>query len=341
MSKLIMEKSFIRELKKTLNKTQNIVVIPHKNPDGDALGSCLALFHFLIKSGHNCNIISPSNYPEFLNWLPGQKAIIKYSSNNSLCEKIIDQCDVIFTLDFNSLNRIDILGDVVKKSSSIKVMIDHHENPDNYANLIYSNPKLGSTCEMIFNVIEELDFSLLDKSIAICIYTGIMTDSGSFRYPSTSSKTHLIISKLLSTGISHSSIYQNIYDIYSFDRISLLAKALSNIRKIEALNAVYLTLTQYELNENNFNKGDSEGFVNYGLSIKGMIFSTILIEHAKEKIIKMSFRSKGSFDVNKFARKYFNGGGHVNAAGGISYENINQTILDLVNATKKYSDQLI
>ena len=335
-----MDKKFILNLKRLLSVKQNIVIFPHKNPDGDALGASLALFHFLKTKGHKCNIISPSDYPDFLKWLPGQNKIIEYPSNKLICNKIISQSNLIFTLDFNSLSRINEIKDIVIGSKSKKILIDHHPNPDDYAELVYSDPTIGSTCEMIYNVIYEIDKNLINKDIASCLYTGIMTDSGSFKFPSTSSKTHYIVSDLLTKKINHSLIHQNIFDVNSFDKISLLSKTLANIKKVKNLNAVYAILTKNDLKNANYKKGDSEGFVNHGLSIKGIILSVILIEDSKEKYIKMSFRSKGSFDVNKFAKKYFNGGGHRNAAGGISFESIDKTKEMLISAIIKNNQKL-
>jgi phosphoesterase RecJ-like protein len=187
---------------------------------------------------------------------------------------------------------------------------------------------------------EALDISLINKTIATCIYTGIMTDSGSFRFQSTTAVTHSIVSNLLDMGIDHTQIHNNIYDTYSFGRLQLLGKALTNLVKVEPLNAVYITLSQEELTQCDFKKGDTEGFVNYGLSLDGIILAIILIENTQEKIIKMSFRSKGKFNVNEFARKHFNGGGHHNAAGGVSHENLEVTTQKVHQTILQYKDQL-
>ena len=182
-------------------------------------------------------------------------------------------------------------------------------------------------CEMIFELISGLDQNYINADIATCLYTGIMTDTGSFRFPSTTARTHQIVGKLIEKGAQPHTIYQKIYDIFSLNRLKLLRTALHNLKKIDEIPVVYITLSQKELNHNNFKKGDTEGFVNYGLSIAGITLAVIMIENEPEKIIKMSFRSKGPFDVSQFAKKYFNGGGHMNAAGGISYLNLHETIL--------------
>ena len=335
-----MKNNFIPALKEQLSNRKEIVIIPHKNPDGDALGSCLGLKHFLDLMSHSCSVISPNDYPEFLEWIPGQEQIIKYNKSEEKSEKLLLEADLIFTLDFNSLSRIKPMDEILENCKATKIMIDHHEQPDDYADLMYSDPGLGSTCEMVYNLMEALDISLINKTIATCIYTGIMTDSGSFRFQSTTAVTHSIVSNLLDMGIDHTQIHNNIYDTYSFGRLQLLGKALTNLVKVEPLNAVYITLSQEELTQCDFKKGDTEGFVNYGLSLDGIILAIILIENTQEKIIKMSFRSKGKFNVNEFARKHFNGGGHYNAAGGVSHENLEVTTQKVHQTILQYKDQL-
>ena len=335
-----MKNNFIPALKEQLSNRKKIVIIPHKNPDGDALGSCLGLKHFLDLMNHSCWLISPNEYPEFLEWIPGQEQIIIYNKSEEKSEKLLLEADLIFTLDFNSLNRIKPMDEVIENCKAIKVMIDHHAQPDDYADLMYSDPSLGSTCEMVYNLMEAIDVSLINKTIATCIYTGIMTDSGSFRFQTTTAVTHSIISNLLDMGIDHTQIHNNIYDTYSFGRLQLLGKALTNLVKVEPLNAVYITLSQEELTQCDFKKGDTEGFVNFGLSLDGIKLAIILIENTQEKIIKMSFRSKGEFNVNEFARKHFNGGGHHNAAGGVSHENLEMTTQEVHQTILQYKDQL-
>ena len=335
-----MKNNFIPALKEQLSNRKKIVIIPHKNPDGDALGSCLGLKNFLDLMNHSCWVISPNEYPEFLEWIPGQEQIIIYNKSEEESEKLLLEADLIFTLDFNSLNRIKPMDEVIENCKAIKVMIDHHEEPDDYADLMYSDPSLGSTCEMVYNLMEAIDVSLINKTIATCIYTGIMTDSGSFRFQTTTAVTHSIVSNLLDMGIDHTQIHNNIYDTYSFGRLQLLGKALTNLVKVEPLNAVYITLSQEELTQCDFKKGDTEGFVNFGLSLDGIKLAIILIENTQEKIIKMSFRSKGEFNVNEFARKHFNGGGHHNAAGGVSHENLEMTTQKVHQTILQYKDQL-
>ena len=334
-----MDKQLLEEFKKALITQKKIVIIPHKNPDGDALGSSLALQAFLTKTGHNSQIITPNEYPEFLDWMPGQEKIKKFSNALDESIQVIESADIIFTLDFNQLSRIDQLGPLVEKSNALKIMIDHHEHPGDYASITFSDTTKGSTCEMVYELISHLDRDQIDEAIASCLYTGIMTDTGSFRFPSTTARTHQVVGKLIENGAKPHLINQKIYDTNSIDRLRLLGTALKNLKKIDSTPVVYITLSQKELNQNKFKKGDTEGFVNYGLSLKGILLSVIMIENEVEKIIKMSFRSKGSFDVNKFAKKYFNGGGHINAAGGVSNLTLDETVEHFIKVLAEEKSQ--
>ena len=335
-----MKKELQKEFIQILNKPKKVVIIPHKNPDGDALGSTLALNFFLNKTGHQSHVVSPNEYPDFLNWLPGQEGILKHTTETDKSVELIKAADLIFTLDFNSLGRVEMLEPHINASSAKKIMIDHHQEPSDYADIMYSDSNIGSTCEMVYNLISHLDAAQIDQKIATCLYTGIMTDTGSFRFPSTTPKTHHVIAELIDKGANHSEIHQNIYDTFTFDRLRLLGTALTNLKKIKELPVVYITISQEELNRNNFKKGDTEGFVNYGLSLVGISVAVIMIENEQEQIIKMSFRSKGAFSVNDFARTYFNGGGHHNAAGGASKLSLSETESKFINSISKVKNLL-
>ena len=324
------------QIKTLINESSSCVIIPHKNPDGDALGSCLALNHFMLKKGLKSVVISPNDYPSFLKWMPGETEILNFEKESSKSVNELKNADLIFTLDFNDISRSGNMCDNIRLASGKKIMIDHHENPKEYSDLKISNPKIGSTCEMIYDLINHIDSSIIDTDIASCLYTGIMTDTGSFRFPSTTSKTHKIIAKLIEKGANNSKIHQNIYDTFSYNRLKLLGIALKNIQKLDSLPYIIITLSQIELDECSFKKGDTEGFVNHGLSINGIELSVILIESEDDEIIKMSFRSKGNFPVNIFAEKYFNGGGHLNAAGGMSKESMSETKKKLIYHLKSF-----
>ncbi len=334
-----MDSSFISALKEQLSYSRKIVILPHKNPDGDALGSALALFHYLKMKDHDVVVISPNDYPNFLKWLPGEETLLKYSIQAQICNEKLEQADLIFTLDFNALSRVEEMEGAVKNVAAEMIMIDHHEQPENYASLQYSDPQMSSTSEMVYHVINTLESNALNKSIATCLYTGIMTDTGSFRFPSTTPTTHRVIAHLIELGAQSSSIHEKVYDASSISRIKLLGVTLSNLKIIEGLPVAYMTLSRAELQACNYKKGDTEGFVNYGLSLDGIEFSCIMIENEDQDKIKMSFRSQGDFSVNTFARTYFEGGGHINAAGGMSLDSLEKTVKrfeDAVNEIAHY-----
>jgi len=321
-----MKKEAVLAIQNLLATPKKIAIIPHRSPDGDAMGSTLALYHFLLKLNHNPVVISPNEFPNFLAWLPGSETVLIYENDKENCAKILNEAELVFTLDFNALHRTGEMEQVLNKLSAPMIMIDHHQKPDIYATVTYSDTSIGSTCEMIYNMISYLDKKeILDKTIGTCIYTGITTDTGSFRFPSTTSTTHRIVADLIDLGINNSAVHNLLFDDNSANRLQLLGRALQNIKVFPEYKTSYITLSQKELDEFQYQKGDTEGIVNYGLSIKGIHFSTIFIEHRDENIIKISFRSQGNFDVNQFAREHFNGGGHINAAGGKSYESMKAT----------------
>jgi phosphoesterase RecJ-like protein len=321
-----MKKEAVLAIQNLLATPKKIAIIPHRSPDGDAMGSTLALYHFLLKLNHNPVVISPNEFPNFLAWLPGSETVLIYENDKENGTKKLNEAELVFTLDFNALHRTGEMEQVLNKLSAPMIMIDHHQKPDIYATVTYSDTSIGSTCEMIYNLISYLDKKdLLDKTIATCIYTGITTDTGSFRFSSTTSRTHRIVADLIDLGINNSEIHNSLFDDNSANRLQLLGRALQNIKVFPEYKTSYITLSQKELDEFHYQKGDTEGIVNYGLSIKGIHFSAIFIEHRDENIIKISLRSQGNFDVNQFARQHFNGGGHINAAGGKSYESMKAT----------------
>lgn len=322
-----MKKEDIIAIQNLLATPKKIAIIPHRSPDGDAMGSTLALYHFLLKLHHDPVVISPNDFPDFLAWLPGSETVLVYENDKENCTKVLNEAELIFTLDFNALHRTGEMEQVLNKLTVPMIMIDHHQKPDDYAAYIYSDTSIGSTCEMLYNFISLLDKKyLIDKIIATCIYTGITTDSGSFRFPSTSSTTHRIVAELIDLGVENSDIHNSLFDENSYHRLQLLGRALQNMKVFPEYKTSYTSLSQKELDEFHYQKGDTEGIVNYGLSIKGIHFAAIFIEHRDENIIKISFRSQGSFDVNQFAREHFSGGGHINAAGGKSYESLKATL---------------
>ncbi len=331
----------ILEITAELARAENIVIVPHKGPDGDAMGSTLGLMHFLRDKGHKATVIAPNDYPHFLKWLPGSEEVIIYETEKERSDQLISQAEIVFTLDFNNLSRSGSMQDSLIASDAVFVMIDHHQEPSDYANYTYSDSKMSSTCEMVYKFIDKLRASKkITPEIATCLYTGIMTDTGSFRFSSTSSDTHRVIADLIDKGAKNDRIHNNIYDTNSENKLQLLGTALKNLKVNKELRTAYISLSQEELDRHNFQKGDTEGFVNYGLALDGIIFAVIFIEKANENIIKMSFRSKGHFDVNKFARSHFEGGGHINAAGGKSDLSLNDTIVKFNDILPEYAEQL-
>ena len=328
----------IQEVQLLLSTPKKIAIIPHRGPDGDAMGSTLALYHFLLKNNHDAVVISPNEFPDFLAWMPGSETVKIFEKDKQNCTKILDEAELIFTLDFNALHRTGEMEQVLAKLTAPFIMIDHHQKPDDYAAITYSDTALGSTCEMIYNFISFLGKKhQIDKVIGTCIYTGILTDSGSFRFPKTTGNTHRIVAELIDLGVENTEIPTLLFDNSGFERLQLLGRALQNMKVIAEHKTAYTTLNQEELNSFNYVKGDTEGIVNYGLQIKGIHFAAIFIENKEEKIIKISFRSQGDFDVNQFARDYFHGGGHRNAAGGKSEETMEETIEKFENLVAKIS----
>ena len=331
----------IKDIKQLLSLPKHIVIVPHKNPDGDAMGSTLGLYHYLKKSNHQVTVISPNDYPDFLKWIPGDETVLKYDSQTVASNTLIEKADIFFTLDFNALHRTGDMETVLEQSNAVKILIDHHQKPDNYAQYIYSDVSKSSTCEMVYDFIKMLgDLERIDKDIATCLYLGIMTDTGSFKFPSTTSTTHRIIADLIDKGANNAYIHNQVYDTNSYDRLQLLGCALSNLKVIPELKTAYISLSQNELNTYNFKKGDTEGVVNYGLSLENIVLSAIFIENKQEGIIKISLRSKGNFSVNDFSRSHFNGGGHINAAGGLSELSLQETIKKFISILPQYSNAL-
>jgi len=337
-----MNKETTETVRNLLTSPQKVIIIGHKNPDGDAIGSCLGLSFFLKSLGHTTTVLMPNDFPDFLKWMPGVDDIVVYEKETEKSSKLIEDANLVFTLDFNSLDRVGgELQSVLEDTAAKFVMIDHHQQPADYAVATYSDVKMSSTSEMVFHFMDALgEADKLTKEIAVNLYTGIMTDTGSFRFASSSPTTHRVAAKLIEAGAESAIINQNVYDTNSPERMKLLGVALNNLNLMPELHTAYITLTQKELDDNNFKKGDTEGFVNYALSIKGIYFAVIFIENRQENIVKISFRSKGSFSVNDFARNHYSGGGHINAAGGKSSQSLSKTINEFISILPRYKDEL-
>lgn len=328
-------------LKRYLEKPRSIVIIGHRNPDGDAMGSTLALKHYLDKKGHKATVVVPNEYPAFLHWLPGSDTTYRFDWQNTQSQKAIKASDIIFLLDFNALHRVGFdMQSTLEQYPNDFAMIDHHQQPD-AVKYMYSDVTICSTCQMVYQFIEmNNDLDLIDADIATCLYTGIMTDTGSFRYRTTSSDTHRIIADLIDKGAENDKIHNKVYDANSYNRLLLLGQALSNLEISSTYNTAYITLTSEEKKKFDFQKGDTEGIVNYALSIKGIVLAAIFIEDSEQGIVKISFRSKGTFSVNQFSRNHFEGGGHDNAAGGKSDLSMTETVKKFISILPKYQKEL-
>jgi len=314
------------KIKEELNRANSVVITTHKSPDGDAIGSSLALYHYLKKEGKDVTVIVPDEFPDFLNWMVGCDKIVYYDSQQVLADEIIAKAEVLFSLDYNSLTRIKDLRNPIEKSEAVKIVIDHHQDPQDFADHYFVDTNSCSTCQLVYDFIAELGgLDQLDKAIGECIYCGIMTDTGSFRFPSTTSKTHQIIAHLIDLGVENSKIHQKVYDNSSEHRLRLLGHALTEkMVVLEDYNAAYISLSQEELKRFSFKKGDTEGLVNYALSINGIKFAALITE--KEDMISLSLRSKDDFYVNKIANEHFSGGGHIYAAGGMLETSLEEAI---------------
>ena len=331
-----------QRLQEVLKTPRSIGIVTHRNPDGDAYGSSLALYFYLSKLGHKVHVVSPNDCPGFLKWMPGQDDITIFEHDLKSASLILENSEVVFALDFNALHRLgDMMSDFMETLNPFYVMIDHHQEPDDFANISYVDPTICSTSQMVYQFMDSMgDLALMDEKIATCLYTGILTDTGSFRFPATDSTTHRIVANLLDHGADNAEIYRKIHDVNTYDRLQLLSRALHNLVVLKKYHTSYITLSQNELNRHNFQRGDTEGFVNYALSLKNVIFAAIFIEDRKQKIIKISFRSSGSFSVNEFARDHFSGGGHINAAGGRSETSLQETVKKFRNLLPNYIEEL-
>ncbi|UPL49567.1 DHH family phosphoesterase [Hymenobacter sublimis] len=335
--------STISELKELLAQPRQIFITTHHKPDADALGSSLGLAGYLRKKGHSVTVVTPSDYPNFLAWMPGNDEVVVYEprENDAQVRDIIGTAEVLFCLDFSCLGRINELGEYIRNAPGTKVLIDHHQEPEQFADLDYSNSKAAATAELVFEVIRDLgDQNLIDTGIGECLYAGIMTDTGSFRHPSTSRNVHLIIAELLSAGINLSDVHRRIYDSHSEERLRFLGFVLKDkLTVLREYNTAYIAITADELRQYHSKTGDTEGLVNFALSIEGIVFAAILID--RPQAVKISFRSVGDFSVSEFSRRHFQGGGHHNAAGGISHDPLEDTVQRFLGLLPHYQTQLV
>jgi bifunctional oligoribonuclease and PAP phosphatase NrnA len=317
---------YTKELNNLFSSSANILLISHINPDGDAIGSQLALNHFLRSKGKTVSLMTPNNLQEFLKWMEGSDQIKVFIRDRKKCQKMIADADLIVMLDFNQANRLGEAEEYVRKSAAKKVIIDHHLDPADFTDLVISDPSKCSTAELVYDLVRGLNGGpFMSKAYAESIYVGIVTDTGNFEHGSYSSDTFRIAADLLETGIRKESILNLIYNNFSSERMKLLGYALNKrMVVLSEMKTAYIYLTKEDLKDYNHIKGDTEGFVNMPLSIKGIHFTALFIE--KENFIKISFRSKGVFPTHEFASRYFGGGGHLNASGGEYRDTLDNTI---------------
>jgi phosphoesterase RecJ-like protein len=331
----------IQEFYPQLTQPQKVVITCHQKPDGDAMGSTLGLYHFLIQLGHEVTVISPTNWADFLEWMPGVNKVVDFERFREKSIGLINNAQIIFCLDFNILHRTKNMEPYLAAAKCTKVLIDHHEQPQAEAfNFGISNTYKSSTCEMVYDFIVGSHHSdKINLDVATCLYTGVMTDTGSFRFPSTTASVHQMVAHFKELGLQHTPIHDNIYDNSLENRLRFIGFALSN--RMEVLyeyNTALMYIYKEDLKKYNIKTGDTEGLVNYLLTIQGIRVGAIVIDRDEER--KWSFRSKGNFDVNTFARKHFEGGGHFNAAGGRSSDNVETTVNKFKEVIKQYESQL-
>jgi phosphoesterase RecJ-like protein len=332
----------IADFRDFMSQPRNVVIVTHFKPDADALGSSLGLAGYLKKKSHRVTVITPSDYPDFIHWMKGNSEVMVFQKDKPQGAKtLIDQADIVFCLDFSSLNRINELGEMVQQSKAKKVLIDHHLEPEKFADFEQWDGTAASTAELVYLLIDQLgDASLLDADLADCLYAGIMTDTGGFRHSNTNHQVFKIASDLVARGANPYQVSKLIYDTNTIERLRLMGYVLNEkLHILPEYRTAYITLSAEDLKKYSSQTGDTEGLVNYGLSIKGIQLS-VLISDRKENI-KLSFRSLGDFSVNDLARKHFNGGGHRNAAGGQTTLTLEQTLQKFLDLLPQYKEDLL
>ncbi len=331
----------LNDLKKKLAERQKIVITTHYKPDGDALGSSLALYHWLIKYGHEVALIVPSDYPSFLSWMPRQEDAIIYTSHQEKSDKQIEEADIIFCLDFNHLSRIQPMEAVVRKSTALKVMIDHHIGPEDFDDVRLWDYKAAATAQLVYDfIVNHMDDRQgISAEIATSLYTGIMTDTGSFRFPSTTAEIHRIIADLITLGAQNWKIHEYVFNSSTESRLKFLGFCLLNrLEVIPKYNAAIFAIEAGDLKQFNITTGDTEGLVNYALSVSGIRLAALIIDRTER--IKLSLRSVGDIPCNEICSRYFEGGGHKNAAGGHSKKSLSEVVATFKSILPEYKNLL-
>lgn len=324
-----------------LSKPRKVLITTHHKPDADALGSSLGLAGYLKKKGHTVQVITPSDYPVFLAWMPGNEEVLAYDkARATLVNEKVQAAEIIFCLDFSALGRIYDMADMVRQSAARKVMVDHHLEPENFAEFVQWDPSSASTAQLIYKLILELgDRSVIDENIASCLYAGLMTDTGGFRHNNTRHEEFLIASELVAMGANPSRISKLVYETNTLTRLRLMGYVLSEkLVVLEEYKVAYITITEEELKRFGSQTGDTEGLVNYGLSVQGVTMAVLIYKRKED--VKLSFRSLGNFSVSDLARTHFEGGGHKNASGGQTKLTLEETLQKFLNLLPQYKEQL-
>ncbi|MFN3528569.1 MAG: DHH family phosphoesterase [Bacteroidia bacterium] len=337
----MMHTTGFEDLKQLLQKPLNIVITTHHKPDGDAMGSSLALYNALKQLRHQVQVITPNDYGQFLHWLPGNEQVIEFENSEQSARERLTQAELLFCLDFNDLKRINEMGDFIRTLNLPSVMIDHHLHPSGFETYTFHNPEASSTCELIYDFLHMLgQEQLINADVAACIYTGIMTDTGSFKFPATSPRVHRIVAELMERGANHTQIHEAVFDQMSENVLRFLGHCfIHKLRVLPEIHTAYITVTAEEIRQFGLQTGDTEGLVNYALNIRGIRFAALIID--RTKLVKMSFRSKGKVPANEFASQWFEGGGHFNAAGGQSSDNLDITEARFLEALKSFSEKIL
>jgi len=325
-----------------LTKPQKIVITTHHKPDGDAIGSSLGLYNYLIQQGHHARVIAPTDYPDFLSWLPGNENVIIYTEHREEAAALIADAKLIFCLDFNALSRINDMGELVGESNAYKIMIDHHLEPADFDDYRHWDINACATAQLVYDfIVNQLHHKeLVNKDVATCLYTGIMTDSASFRLPNTTSGVHRIVADLIDAGAVNWRIHELVYNSASENRLRFLGHCLANcLEVLPEFNTAIIAVNKHDLERFDVETGDTEGVVNYALSMASIRLAAFIVERSDR--VKLSLRSKGEFPANEICKKYFNGGGHRNAAGGHSEGSLEQVIQQFKQILPEYKKLLI
>lgn len=332
----------LEELSELLcGKPLKIVITTHHKPDGDAIGSSLGLYNALIQLGHQVQVITPNDYGLFLHWMPGDEMVIEFEAAPEKALPHIETAHLIFCLDFNDLKRVNELGEFIQQSRAGKVLIDHHLDPPGFEDYTYHDTSASSTCELVYRFLHSVELhDFIDDRVAACLYTGIMTDTGSFKFPATTPAVHRIVADLMERGANHTRIHQLVFDQMGENVLRFLGHCFSQkLRVLPEYKTAYFTVNAAELEQFELKTGDTEGLVNYALNLEGIRFAALIID--RTKLVKMSFRSKGNIPANEFAKRWFEGGGHFNAAGGQSALSLEDTEIRFLTALREFAPKIL